>query len=87
MKSLEIFEFHKDNIFRNFLRNYNRFLFFENKINNFFILYKDESFKAWKRQKKNRNNIIKDIRNLFRLKKEIDYSTTKGIWNLFRLRK
>ena len=86
MKSLEIFEFHKDNIFRNFLRNYNRFLFFENKINNFFILYKDESFKAWKRQK-NRNNIIKDIRNLFRLKKEIDYSTTKGIGNLFRLRK
>ena len=40
-----------------------------------------------KKTKKNRNNIIKDIRNLFRLKKEIDYSTTKGIGNLFRLRK
>ena len=29
--------------------------------------------------------IIKDIRNLFRLIKKIDDTTTKGIRNLFRL--
>ena len=30
-------------------------------------------------------NIIKDIRNLFRLKKELDYTAIKDIRNLFRL--
>ena len=30
-------------------------------------------------------NIIKDIRNLFRLKKELDYTVIKDIRNLFRL--
>ena len=31
--------------------------------------------------------IIRDIGNLFRLKKEQNYSTTKDIRNLFRLKK
>ena len=30
-------------------------------------------------------NIIRDIRNLFRLKKELDYTAIKDIRNLFRL--
>ena len=32
-------------------------------------------------------NIIKDIRNLFRLKKELNYTTIKDIGNSFRLEK
>ena len=32
-------------------------------------------------------NIIKDIRNLFRQKKELDYTAVKDIRNLFRLKK
>ena len=32
-------------------------------------------------------NIIKDIRNFFRLKKEIDDTALKDIRNLFRLKK
>ena len=32
-------------------------------------------------------NIIKDIRNLFRLKKELYYNAIKGITNRFRLEK
>ena len=32
-------------------------------------------------------NIIKDIRNLFRLKKELNYTAIKVIRNLFRLEK
>ena len=31
-------------------------------------------------------NIIKDIRNLFRLKKELYYNAIKGITNRFRLK-
>ena len=34
-----------------------------------------------------KGNIIKDIRNLFRLKKELNYTTIKDIRNLFRLEK
>ena len=30
-------------------------------------------------------NIIKDIRNLFRVKKELNYTVVKGIRNLLRL--
>ena len=44
-----------------------------------------EKFKAWKRQKIE-YNITKDVRNLFRLKKEIDDTTVKHIRNLFRLK-
>ena len=32
-----------------------------------------------------KGNIIKDIRNLFRLKKELNYTAIKDIRNLFRL--
>ena len=32
-------------------------------------------------------NINKDIRNLFRLKKELNYTAIKDIRNLFRLKK
>ena len=32
-------------------------------------------------------NIIKDIRNQFRLRKELNYTAVKGIRNLFRLEK
>ena len=33
------------------------------------------------------DNIIKDVRNLFRLKKEIDHETKKDMGNRFRLKK
>ena len=39
-------------------------------------------FQIWKREKE--DNIIKDIKKSFRLRKEIDGSTTKNIANLFR---
>ena len=42
---------------------------------------------AWKRLKKIGNNTIKDVRNLFRLKKEIDDITVKDKRNLFRIKK
>ena len=42
--------------------------------------------KAWK-IKKIEDNIIKDIKNVFRLRKVIDNSTNKYIRNLFRLNK
>ena len=37
--------------------------------------------------KKIGGNIIKDVRNLFRLKKEIDVTAIKDIRNIFRLKK
>ena len=37
------------------------------------------------KKRKTEDDIIKDIRNLFRLRKEIDNSATKDIRNLFRL--
>ena len=37
------------------------------------------------KKRKREDDIIKDIRNLFRLRKEIDNSATKDIRNLFRL--
>ena len=51
------------------------------------MIYKDEKFKAWKSFKKIEKNIIKDVRNIFRLKKWIDDTTIKDIRNLFRLKK
>ena len=38
-------------------------------------------------ERKKEDNIIKDIKNLFRLRKAIDDSTTKDARNLFRRRK
>ena len=40
-----------------------------------------------KKIKKIEDNIIEDVRNLFRLKKEIDKTAVKDIRNLFRLKK
>ena len=37
--------------------------------------------------RKRGNNVIKDIKNLFRLRKEIDSRATKNVRNLFRLEK
>ena len=34
-----------------------------------------------------KENIIKDLRNIFRLKKELNYTANKDIKNLFRLGK
>ena len=42
---------------------------------------------GFKKIKKIENNIIKDIRNLFRLKKEIGDTTVKDVSNCFRLKK
>ena len=51
------------------------------------LKYDDEKFKSWKRQIKIEDNTIKDVRNVFRLKEEIDYTTVKDIRNLFKLKK
>ena len=40
-----------------------------------------------KSQSLEEENITKDVRNLFRLKKEIDDTAIKDIRNLFRLKK
>ena len=39
------------------------------------------------KQKNIKENIIKDVRNIFRLKKEIDGTTIKHIRSIFRLNK
>ena len=41
----------------------------------------------FEKDKKIEGNIIKDVRNLFRLKKEIDDTTVKDIKNIFKLTK
>ena len=38
-----------------------------------------------KNAKFEKKNIVKDIRNLFKLRKELNYTAIKGIKNLFRL--
>ena len=40
-----------------------------------------------KDKQKIEDNIIKDVRNLFKLRKEIDDTTVKDLRNLFRLKK
>ena len=47
-------------------------------------MYNDDSFKIWKRKG---DNIIKDVRNLSRLKNETHDTTIKDVRNLFRLSK
>ena len=39
------------------------------------------------KDKKLEDNTIKDVRNLFRLKREIYYAAVKDVRNLFRLKK
>ena len=47
----------------------------------FFIITNDGKSKAWRRRH------IKDTRNFFRLKRELNYTAVKDITNLFRLEK
>ena len=49
--------------------------------------HNDEKFEGLKKIKKIGDNVIKVVRNLFRLKKEIDDTATKDIKILFRLKK
>ena len=57
----------------------------------FFILYFFHNIYRWKVQGlkkiKIESNMIKDIRNLFRLKRELNDTAIKDIRNLFRLKK
>ena len=64
---------------------YDTFIFFKKRLLIFFTTYNDEKFKTWKR-KKIGDNIIKDVKILFRLKKEIDDTTSKDVRSLFRLK-
>ena len=69
----------KDNIFECFFKEYKCFF---KEYNTFFsqhIMMKSLSLKE--------ENIIKDIRNLFRLKKELNYTAIKDIRNLLRREK
>ena len=54
---------------------------------NFFHNVKWGKVQKDKKKKKIESNIIKDMRNLFRLQKEIDDTAIKDITNLFRLKK
>ena len=70
----------KDSTFECFLKEYNRLLFLKKEI--FFshhIMMESLSLEE--------ENIIKNIRNLFRLKKELNYTPIKDIRNLFKLEK
>ena len=51
----------------------------------FFTSHNDENFKVLKRQKL-KDSIIKDARNLFRLKMEINDTAFKDVRNIFRLK-
>ena len=63
-----------------FFKKYNRLLFFKNiLIYSQLIMMESSSLEE--------KNIIKVVRNVFRLKKELDDITIKGIRNFFRLEK
>ena len=70
-----------------FSRSIIDFHFFFYLIFFFFTIYNDEKFKAWKRFNKKENKIIKNVRNLSRLKKDMNDTATKDMRNLFRLKK
>ena len=69
----------KDNIFNYLFKSYHRFLLSEKK-----IVFSEHIM--MENQRPEEENIIKDIRDLFRLKK-INFTVIKGIRNLFRLEK
>ena len=79
IKNLVLFKIHlnylKDNFFECFFKKYNRLLIFLKKIF-FFIIYNNEKKNE---EKLEEEKIIKDIRNLLRLKKEQNYNAIKGI--------
>ena len=59
------------------------YLFFSLNVN-FFTTYNDKKF--LEKIKKIEGKIIKDFKNIFRLKREIDDTTIKDVRNLFRLK-
>ena len=67
----------KDNIFECFLKKYNR-VFFNQFISQHITL---ENLRL------EEENIIKDVRNLFRLKKQLNHTAIKDIRNIFRQEK
>ena len=69
-----------------FSRNIIVFYFFK-KLIIFFHNISRWKVQELKKTKKLEDNIIKDVKNIFRLKKEIDYTTIKDVRNLFRLKK
>ena len=77
----KLHEFFKVSIFEYFFKEYNRLLFKKKKKkkNSQYIMIESLSLKE--------ENIIADIRNLFRLNKKLNYTTIKDIRNLFRLKK
>ena len=74
--------YHKINTFKFFFKKYNKLLFFKQLIFLHYIMMKNP--------KPEEEKIIKDIRNLFRLKKEtkeIKYMVLRNIKNLFEYEK
>ena len=69
----------KDSFFKSFFKEYNRLLDVKKIKTSQHIMMESLSLEE--------RNIIKDIRNLFRQKKELDYTAVKDIRNLFRLKK
>ena len=69
----------KDNIFECFFKEYECFFKEYNTLFSQHIMMKSLSLKE--------ENIIKDIRNLFRLKKELNFTAIKDIRNLLRREK
>ena len=71
----------KDSIFECFFKEYNGLLFFFLKKTIFFTTYIDGNLSL------EEEIITEDIRNLFRLKKQLNSTATKDVRNLFRLEK
>ena len=68
----------KNSIFESFFKVYTRLFLYKLF---FFTTHNDGVFTSWE------ENMIKDIRNLFRFKTELNYTAIKDIRNLFRLEK
>ena len=84
-KMLVVFKNHlyylKDNVFECFFKKYNRLLFFLTK-----LIFFSEHIMI-KNPRPEEDKIIKDIRNLSKLKKELNYTAIKDTTNLFILEK
>ena len=81
-----LYNYLKDNILKRIFKEYNRLLFFKS-INQFFsqhIMMKNSRFV---KDKKIEDNIIKYIRNIFRLKKGIENTKLKDVRNVSKLKK
>ena len=69
----------KDSIFESFLKEYNQRSFVKKKVFLQHIMMESSILEE--------EIIIKDIRNLFRLKKELNYAAIRDVRNLHRLEK